>query len=258
MFANAIVLVLLTSGASAEESRSSAYHEAAVFGDESADAATAADRDREPGRFLTPPSAAPLKLAPAKRTDRVVPASASKIDAIKPARDSSEKLTLSSSKRSQSTKGAATAGMPSASTMIGSLAIVVGLFLLLAWVLRRGMPKQTPLLPQGMLEVLGRAPLVGRQQVHLVRLGNKLLLIAITPGGIETLTEVTDPMEIDRLAGICQQSNPYSSSKSFNQLLGNFSNSKTSKRGSFSKEEPDFSSLEPARSGPVGRERRHA
>jgi flagellar biogenesis protein FliO len=148
--------------------------------------------------------------------------------------------------------------MPSASTMIGSLAIVVGLFLLVAWVLRRGMPKQPRTLPAGILEVLGRAPLVGRQQVHLVRLGNKLLLLAITPSGIETLSEVTDPMEIDRLAGMCQQSSTHSSTKAFTQVLGEFSDSRPAKRGAFSKAEPDFAGLSAMPGSLAGREKYRA
>jgi flagellar biogenesis protein FliO len=167
------------------------------------------------------------------------------------------KLALHPPKKNASV-GAGNAAMPSVSTMLGSLAIVVGLFLLVAWTLRRGMPRQTPLLPQGILEVLGRAPLVGKQQVHLVRLGNKLLLLAITPAGIETLTEVTDPVEIDRLAGICQQGGAHSSTKAFNQLLGEFSDPQPAKRGSFSKPEPDFSGLAAAHSSGGNRERRHA
>jgi hypothetical protein len=67
--------------------------------------------------------------------------------------------------------------------------------------------------------------------------------MAITPSGMETLTEVTDPLEIDRLAGICRQTGPHSSTKAFNQLLGEFSAPGPTKRGSFSKDEPDFSGL---------------
>ena len=54
----------------------------------------------------------------------------------------------------------------------------------------------------------GRAPLAGRQHVHLLRCGSKLLLVSVTPGGAETLTEVTDPAEVDRLAGLCRQAHP--------------------------------------------------
>ena len=45
-----------------------------------------------------------------------------------------------------------------------------------------------------------------KQEMQLVRLGNKLLLLAVTPEGAETLTEITDPVEIDRLSELCQGS----------------------------------------------------
>ncbi len=93
-------------------------------------------------------------------------------------------------------------GIPSFATLLGSLAVVVGLFLLAAWMLRKMMPKSAQPLPREAVEMLGRAPLAGRQQAHLVRVGNKILLVAIGPNSAETLTEITDPVEVDRLAGI--------------------------------------------------------
>jgi flagellar biogenesis protein FliO len=100
----------------------------------------------------------------------------------------------------------------------GSLAIVVGLFLLVAWVVRRGMPRNAALLPTSAVEVLGRAPLIGKQQVHLVRCGNKILLLDASPSGVKTLTEITDPAEVDRLQEICQS--PHSrSGSSFSQVF---------------------------------------
>jgi len=271
------VLLLVSSMASAQ-STSNHDQERAVFGDESTEgrASTldslhsypesnqAAESDQpqldvQPRAFTPAPSTAPLKLAPSISTKRVVPVSAAESDrTARSGEEAPDRLPLRPSKKNQAATEGATTGMPSVSTMIGSLAIVVGLFLLVAWCLRRGMPKQAPLLPSGILEVLGRAPLVGRQQVHLVRLGNKLLLLAITPGGIETLTEVTDPVEIDRLAGICRQSGPFSSTKAFTQLLGEFSEPQPSKRGSFSKPEPDFTGLAAVHSSTGNRERFHA
>ena len=62
-------------------------------------------------------------------------------------------------------------------------------------------------------------PLGARQQVQLLRCGNKLLLVSITPGGAETLTEVTDPLEVDRIAGICQQAHPKSATTAFRQVF---------------------------------------
>lgn len=103
-----------------------------------------------------------------------------------------------------------------------SLGIVLGLFLLVVWVMRRGMPKNATLLPREAVEVLGRAPLIGREHVYLIRCGNKMLLVSVAAGKAETLTEITDPSEVDRLAGICQQLHPHSVTTSFRQVFQQF------------------------------------
>ncbi len=123
---------------------------------------------------------------------------------------------------SDSRPGLRSGDVPPLVTAAASLGIVLGLFLLVVWVVRRGMPKNVALLPREAVEVLGRAPLVGRQQVHLVRCGNKILLLSVSPGGVETLSEITDPVEVDRLAGICRQMNPNSVSSSFRNVFRQF------------------------------------
>ena len=104
-------------------------------------------------------------------------------------------------------------------TVGGSLSIVLGLFLVVAWAMRKTAPRGSLMLPKEVFEILGRAPLGARQQVQLLRCGSKLLLVSITPHGTETLTEVTDPLEVDRIAGICQQGNPKSSTAAFRQVF---------------------------------------
>jgi flagellar biogenesis protein FliO len=133
--------------------------------------------------------------------------------------------------------------MPSAATLFGSLAIVVGLFLIVAWAARRGMPKQPPLLPREALEVLGRQRFGGKHEVQLVRVGNKLVLIHIVPGHAEALVEITDPEEVDRLTGICYQTHPYSSSRGFQQTLQQVSKERPLSRRSsrHDVDKPDFS-----------------
>lgn len=111
--------------------------------------------------------------------------------------------------------------LPSMATLLGSLGVVLGLFLLLAWLLKLAMPKGAALLPREAVEMLGRTQLAGRHYVHLIRCGNKVLLVSVTQGAAETLTEITDPAEVDRLAGICYQSRPFSASTNFRQLLTN-------------------------------------
>jgi flagellar biogenesis protein FliO len=113
---------------------------------------------------------------------------------------------------------APTAGS-AATTVITSLAVVLGLFLLSALVLRKTTGRHHATLPGEVVQTLGRAPLNGRQEMHLVRVGNKLLLLSVTATGAETLTEITEPEEIDRLAGICRQSHPDSITASFREIL---------------------------------------
>lgn len=98
------------------------------------------------------------------------------------------------------TQGGA-AGMIDAATSLG---IVLVLFLMVAWAVRRGMPKGSGLLPTEAVEVLGRVPLGGRQQAQLVRCGNKIVLLSLTSSGAQQLAEITDPAEVDRLHSICQ------------------------------------------------------
>ena len=90
-------------------------------------------------------------------------------------------------------------------TMVGSLGLVLALFFALVWVMRRAAPASLRPMPTDVVEVLGRAPLPGKQQqMHLVRCGRKLLLLASSPSGFTTLTEITDAHEVERLASLCR------------------------------------------------------
>ena len=86
----------------------------------------------------------------------------------------------------------------------GSLALVLVLFFALVAVLRRGMPAQGGKLPAAVLEVLGQATLAGKQQLHLLRCGDKLLLCCTTATGVQTLTEICEPAEVERLSALCR------------------------------------------------------
>jgi flagellar biogenesis protein FliO len=104
-------------------------------------------------------------------------------------------------------------------TVATSLAVVLGLFALLVWFTRRGTNRGNGQLPGEVVETLGRVPLNKQQEMHLVRVGNKLLLLAVTPQSAETLTEITDASEIERLTQLCQLSHPGKLTASFQQVL---------------------------------------
>jgi flagellar biogenesis protein FliO len=115
--------------------------------------------------------------------------------------------------------GSRPGGPTSLLTVGSSLAVVLGLFLLVAWGIKRAMPNRSGVLPSEVVEVLGRASLGARQQVHLVRCGSKLLLVSATPGGMETLTEIAEPDEVQRLAALCRQTQPGSTTAAFRQVF---------------------------------------
>lgn len=134
-------------------------------------------------------------------------------------------------------------------TMFASLCLVLGLFFLAIWMLKKAAPKGARMLPADVVEVLGRVPLGSKQNAHLLRVGNKMVLVSVSAGGAETLTEITDPMEVDRLAGICQQQQPHSSTNAFKQIFQQFA-----QRG-----DADLDDEPLPDEGPVlGREVRHA
>ncbi len=121
-------------------------------------------------------------------------------------------------------------------SVAASLGLVLGLFLLAAWMLRRGLPRRLRPLSAEVVEVLGRAPLAAKQQMHLLRFGHKLVLVAVSPAGVESIAEITEPTEVERLAGLCHSAAPTSSSASFRGVLGDFvressTNAPTARRG---------------------------
>lgn len=105
------------------------------------------------------------------------------------------------------------------SVVISSLAIVLGLFFLVIWLARRALPKSSSVLPTDVLEFLGRSPLANRHHLQLLRLGRRLLLISVSPDSAETLTEITDPDEVNHVASLCRQHAPDSITGSFRQVL---------------------------------------
>ena len=70
--------------------------------------------------------------------------------------------------------------------------------------LRRKLPASLGVLPREACEVLGRRRLDARTQLTLVRLDRRVLVLGLGPDGARTLAELTDPAEIDRLAGLCR------------------------------------------------------
>ncbi|MEZ6071897.1 MAG: flagellar biosynthetic protein FliO [Pirellulales bacterium] len=85
------------------------------------------------------------------------------------------------------------------------------------------MPTAMQPLPGDVVEVLGRAPLGNRQQLHMVRFANKLVLVSTTPGGeMVSLAEIEDRDEVNRIVALCRRGDANSSSETFRRLLHQF------------------------------------
>lgn len=108
--------------------------------------------------------------------------------------------------------------------IVSSLAIVLGLFFLVVWFLRRGTGTAGGALPSDVLQVLGRSQLSPKQQLQLIRVGEKLVLVAVSAAGVQTLTEVTSADEVERLAAACEGTRSGSASDSFRQVLAQLGN----------------------------------
>ncbi len=130
-------------------------------------------------------------------------------------------------------------GLQAALTVISSLALVLGLFFVTAWCLRRTGAGGLATLPSDVFETLGRAPLTNRQQVHLLRWGSKLLLVSVTPDGAETLAEIDDPDEVVRLTGLCKANHAGSAAVAFRQVLRQFAK-EPAEPGFVGRTEPDL------------------
>lgn len=153
----------------------------------------------EPAETKTAPRGAPLRLAPREKS------------AVK--------------ELSRPTPSSPTSAV---TTVVGSLGIVLGLFVVLVWFSRRFAPAGSAALPKEAVELLGRTSLGGTHQVQLMRVGAKLLLVALTPQGARTLTEITSATEVERLSDLCRRQKPDSATASFRNLVEQVGSERTS------------------------------
>ncbi len=98
----------------------------------------------------------------------------------------------------------------------------------------------------------------GRQQLHLLRLGNKLVLVSISQTGVETLSEVTDPLEVDRLTGLCYQTHPQGATANFRHVLQSFEAPRTGYGSTRVVDRLDLTQLDAIAQGSRGKETGHA
>ncbi|GEM_PF-7063227 len=140
-----------------------------------------------------------------------------------PAASLDQQLRLPPSTANQGTKGrSAAVNFGPITTTISALAIVLGIFLVFAWLMRRGVGKGMAGIPSEMVEVLGQIPLNGRQRLCVIRFGRKLVLACVSVDGAETLAELTEATEVEELLAVWQRSSPTSASHAFRKVFAQY------------------------------------
>ncbi len=101
-----------------------------------------------------------------------------------------------------------------------ALAVVVGLMLLLRWGARRmAGPMAGGGRPSGVLEVLGRYPIARGQQLVLLKMAGRVVLLHQSRTAMTSLTEVSDPDEVAALLARVEAVTRASGGRRFQSLL---------------------------------------
>jgi len=82
----------------------------------------------------------------------------------------------------------------SVAKMVGGLALVLAVFLLVSMLF--GKSKTPSSKRESAMQVLARTTISRTQQMQLVRLGSRLVLIAVSENRVDTLADIDDPAEV--------------------------------------------------------------
>lgn len=119
---------------------------------------------------------------------------------------------------------AARPGGPATSEGGGLIAKVWPLLTVLALIggaaalLKRNGWTATPAAANGSIHVLARVPLDARSAMLVVRCGERLLVLGVSPAGVTTLSEIQDPDEVQSLVENCAVAAPAALTDRLSQL----------------------------------------
>lgn len=128
-------------------------------------------------------------------------------------------------------------GVGGISAMLVPLAVVVGVILLAAIILKKVVTRGGSLAsmlgaagraPSGILEILGRYPISRSQTFILLKIDQRILLVAQThptrhhPGAFTTLTELADPSDVASILMKISETEQTGPASKFNNLLREF------------------------------------
>ena len=109
------------------------------------------------------------------------------------------------------------------SRVLGALAVVLGLIFLLRWLGRIAFPASLGRGGAGRsVELLSRSPLSPKQQILLVRVGRRVLVVGDSGGQMSSLGEIRDPDEISELVGQVISDKRAVTPRAFGSMFGRF------------------------------------
>ena len=107
--------------------------------------------------------------------------------------------------------------------VVGALTIVVALILLLAMFARRsGGLLRSAARPSGVIQIHGRYPIARHQQLMLLQIDRRILLVARCGTSMTTLTEIKDQEEVASLLARIESGTRDSLGERFQSLLERF------------------------------------
>jgi flagellar biogenesis protein FliO len=95
-------------------------------------------------------------------------------------------------------------GLPAPGSILSALALVTLAIFAAARLWKLHGPKLPGGMPREAAEVLGRCRIESRQSLYLVRLGSRILVLGSGGGELTTLSEITDPAEVDLISAQCR------------------------------------------------------
>lgn len=104
--------------------------------------------------------------------------------------------------------------------VLAALGIVIGLIFVLRWFGRLFFPAAAGRGRSRAVEVLSRSPLSPKQQVMLLRVGQRLLVVGDSGSQMNALCEITDPDEVAALVGQLRDEKLPIPSRAFGSLFG--------------------------------------
>ncbi|MCA9189102.1 MAG: flagellar biosynthetic protein FliO [Pirellulaceae bacterium] len=88
-------------------------------------------------------------------------------------------------------------------TVASSLAIVFAAFFLLVWIARRTGLARAGNTDEKLVDVMARVALSSKLQLHIVRVGRRILVLSVSNNHMEAISEITEADEVEFVTSMC-------------------------------------------------------